>query len=136
MPERLKRFRESLGMTQPQFGREFGGYNQRQMSSYETGQNDVPLELLLAIRAKGYPLEAILGRSPTAVLEKTATYFSAMRGKRLIAQRLAAALAAVLAQDIAVIDQAVEELHVPVRELDSNEQQLLDQLTNFYKEKE
>ena len=68
------------------------------------------------------------------MLEKTATYFSAMRGKRLIAQRLAA-LAAVLAQDIAVIDQAVEELHVPVRELDTNEQQLLDQLTNFYKEK-
>ena len=135
MPERLKRFRESLGMTQPQFGREFGGYNQRQMSSYETGQSDVPLELLLAIRAKGYPLEAILGRSPTAVLEKTATYFSAMRGKRLIAQRLAAALAAVLAQDIAVIDQAVEELHVPVRDLDTNEQQLLEQLINFQKEK-
>jgi PAS domain S-box-containing protein len=135
MPERLKRFRESLGMTQVQFGQEFGGYNQRQMSGYETGQNDVPLELLLAIRAKGYPLEAILGHSPTAVLEKTATYFSAMRGKRLIAQRLAAALATVLAQDIAVIDQAVEELHVPVRDLDSSEQQLLEQLTNFQKEK-
>jgi len=135
MPERLRRFRESLGMTQPQFGREFGGYNQRQMSSYETGQNDVPLELLLAIRSKGYPLEAILGESPTAVLEKTATYFSAMRGKRLVAQRLAAALAAVLAQDIAVIDQAVEELHVPVRELDTSEQQLLEQLSNFQKEK-
>jgi len=135
MPERLKRFRENLGMTQIQFGREFGGYNQRQMSGYETGQNDVPLELLLAIRAKGYPLEAILGQSPTAVLEKTATYFSAMRGKRLIAQRLAAALAAVLAQDIAVIDQAVEELHVPVRDLDTSEQQLLEQLINFQKEK-
>jgi PAS domain S-box-containing protein len=135
MPERLKRFRESLGMTQIQFGREFGGYNQRQMSGYETGQNDVPLELLLAIRAKGYPLEAILGQSPTAVLEKTATYFSAMRGKRLIAQRLAAALAAVLAHDIAIIDQAVEELHVPVRDLDTNEQQLLEQLINFQKEK-
>ena len=68
-------------------------------------------------------------------MEKTATYFSAMRGKRLIAQRLAAALAAVLAQDIAVIDQAVEELHVPVRDLDTSEQQLLEQLINFQKEK-
>lgn len=135
MPGRLKRFRDSLGMTQPQFGREFGGYNQRQMSSYETGQNDVPLELLLAIRAKGYPLEAILGHSPTAVLEKTATYFSAKRGQRLIAQRLAAALAEVLARDMAMIDQAVAELRVPVRDLDTSEEHLLDQLLKFQTEK-
>jgi len=133
--ERLKRFRDSLGMTQVQFGQEFGGYNQRQMSGYETGHNDVPLELLLAIRAKGYPLEAILGTSPTAILEKTATYFSATLEKRRIAQWLATALATVLAQDLTMIDHAVAELQIPVRELDTGEQQLLEQVAKFQAEK-
>src|SRR5262249_10147236 len=35
---RLQQFRESLKMTQPDFGAYFGGFNQRKISTYEVGK--------------------------------------------------------------------------------------------------
>lgn len=136
MPARLRKFRESLKFTQPEFGREFGGFNQRQMSGYETGAIDIPIELLLAIRAKGFPLDAILGSRPTAVLEKTALYFSTMYATKTLEQQLAATLAAVLARDVTAIERALRELNLPTREWESGERQLLERLAAIRKAQE
>lgn len=133
MPQLLRKFREQLGLTQPEFGQEFGGYHQRQISGYETGQVEIPIKLLLAIRAKGYPLDAILGSGPTAVLEKTAMYFSTVYSERRLTQQLAAAVAELLAREVTTIEQALHELNLPARELDYGEKQLLERLAEIRK---
>ena len=48
-------------MNQKQFGAYLGDYNQKQISSYEIGEAMVPLEVLFTLRAKGYPLEVVMG---------------------------------------------------------------------------
>ena len=133
MPQRLRKFREQLGITQPEFGQEFGGYHQRQISGYETGQVEIPIKLLLAIRAKGYPLDAILGSGPTAVLEKTAMYFSTVYSERRLTQQLAAAVAELLEREVTTIEQALHELNLPAREFDYGEKQLLERLAEICK---
>jgi PAS domain S-box-containing protein len=133
MPARLRKFRERLRLTQPEFGQEFGGYQQRQISGYETGQVEIPLKLLLAIRAKGYPLDAILGSGPTAVLENTVMYFSTMYTERRLTQQLAAAVAELLQRDVSNIEQALRELNVPARDFDYREKQILEHLAEVRK---
>lgn len=133
MPPLLRKFRERLGLTQPEFGQEFGGYHQRQISGYETGQVEIPIKLLLAIRAKGYPLDAILGSGPTAVLEKTAMYFSTVYSERRLTQQLAAAVAELLEREVTTIEQALHELNLPAREFDYGEKQLLERLAEICK---
>ena len=103
------------------------------MSGYETGQIDIPIELLLAIRAKGFPLDAILGNRPTAVIEKTALYFSTMFATKTLEQELAATLAAVLTRDVTAIERALQELNLPTRSLGSGEKQLLEHLRGLQK---
>jgi nitroimidazol reductase NimA-like FMN-containing flavoprotein (pyridoxamine 5'-phosphate oxidase superfamily)/transcriptional regulator with XRE-family HTH domain len=73
----LRRFRRQLSLTQAMFGQAFGGYTQRQITSYETGEIEIPIGLLLAIRTKGYPLEVVLGEHQTDVLDKIVGYLSA-----------------------------------------------------------
>lgn len=130
LPERLRKFRERLGMTQTEFGREFasrhGPYNNRQMSSYETGDTVVPLELLLAIRAKGFAIEGVLGVGPTDVGEKTVSYFSTKRAEQAVIVELLTALLRVATRDRETMESTLKELRIPGRELSSGERRLLE----------
>lgn len=87
-PARLKAFRTGLRLSQAQFGAQFGGYNQPQISSYEGGDSGIPLGLLLAIREKGYPVEAILGGGSPDVVRQTATYLPTQQHKKLLVRAL------------------------------------------------
>jgi transcriptional regulator with XRE-family HTH domain len=64
----LKEFRKRLNASQEAFGKVFGDYTRRQIHSYETGESEIPIALLLAIRDKGYPVEVILGLPGQATL--------------------------------------------------------------------
>jgi len=88
LPARLKAFRTGLRLSQSQFGAQFGGYSQPQMSAYEAGDTLIPLGLLLAIRDKGYPVEAVLGGRDRDVVSKTATFLPAHHPRKLLALEL------------------------------------------------
>ena len=64
----LKEFRKRLNLSQEGFAKLFGEYTRRQIHSYETGESEIPVALLLAIRDKGYPVEVILGLPGQATL--------------------------------------------------------------------
>ena len=64
----LKEFRKRLNSSQEAFGKVFGEYTRRQIHSYETGESEIPISLLLAIRDKGYPVEVVLGPPEQATL--------------------------------------------------------------------
>jgi|KBSMisStandDraft_5_1062788.scaffolds.fasta_scaffold22222_2 transcriptional regulator with XRE-family HTH domain len=57
----LRRFRKSLAISEEDFGRAFGNYTRRQINSYERGESEIPIGLLLAIQEKGYLLTVIFG---------------------------------------------------------------------------
>src|SRR5262245_36564124 len=64
----LKKFRKRLNASQETFGKVFGEYTRRQIHSYEKGESEIPVALLLAVRDKGYPVEVILGPTEQATL--------------------------------------------------------------------
>ena len=73
----LKEFRKRLNLSQEAFGKVFGEYTRRQIHSYETGESEIPIALLLAVRDKGYPVEVILGSPEQATLvTELVGYFS------------------------------------------------------------
>lgn len=119
--DNLRQFRESLDLSQTEFGRAFGGYSQRQISSYESGEADVPLALLLEIRAKGYPFEVLLGASSTEALNKTVGSLSASQQRRALAKQLADALARLLDRDFHATDTVLRSLGLPQRGLDKEQ---------------
>src|SRR5262245_57665312 len=51
----LKDFEIGLNASQEAFGKVFGEYTRRQIHAYETGESEIPIALLLAIRDKGIP---------------------------------------------------------------------------------
>jgi len=127
----LRQFRDGLGLSQSEFGQTFGGYSQRQISSYESGAAEFPLDLLLAIRAKGYPLEAVLGVGSTAVIDQTVRYLSSSHAVQLLAQQLVEALGRLLARDAQATKQILQELGIPAAalpRLPRDQQKLLEQL--------
>lgn len=132
MPERLRKFRERLGMTQTEFGRQFAGvhgpYNARQISSYETGDAVIPIELVLAIRAKGFAAEGVLGVGPTGVVEKTIGYFASKRAEQAIVVQLLGVLLRLAERDRETIESALSELHLPGRVLTRSEEKLLEEV--------
>ena len=125
---RLQKFRESLKMTQPDFGAYFGGFNQRKISTYEVGKVEIPLELLLNIRAKGYPLEAILGTGSAAAIDQTVEYMATGYVARLLTARLAEALSRLLQHDQTTIEEVLSTLERPLPALDADQRKLLEQL--------
>jgi PAS domain S-box-containing protein len=130
---RLQQFRESLGMNQKQFGAYLGDYNQKQISSYEIGEAMVPLEVLLTLRAKGHPLEVVLGTGSTAVLDETLRYFAASHRERVVARQLAETLLHVLARDVGTIEHILGELAHPPKPLSTSQRKLLEGLAAFAK---
>jgi PAS domain S-box-containing protein len=126
--DNLRRFRESLDLSQTEFGRAFGGYSQRQISSYESGESEVPLALLLDIRAKGYPFEVILGASSTAALTKTVGALSASQQRHTLARQLADALVRLLDRDSLATDTVLHSLGLSPKSLEKEHQRVLAQI--------
>jgi PAS domain S-box-containing protein len=106
----LRRFRQQLGLTQSVFGQAFGGYSQRQITSYETGEIEIPMGLLLAIRNKGYPLEVVLGESQTDALDKVVGYLSASWKIHETAKRLTESVLQLLDRESATINSIMGRL--------------------------
>ena len=125
---RLRAFRESLGMTQPVFGQTFGGYNQRQMSSYETGDVDIPLAMLLTIRAHGYPLELVLAANSPPAQDAIVSSLTARHPERVLTARLLEAALQLLHREQTVTERVMAELQHPSPPLSAEQQKLLDQL--------
>jgi PAS domain S-box-containing protein len=130
---RLKQFRESLHMTQQEFGQHFGDYDQKRISSYERGQVELPLALLLTIRAQGYPLEAILGSGSTRVLDDTIAYLSASHRDHAVARQLADTMLRLLDQNVAGIERVLRAFDRPPKALTGSQQTLLETLAAFTK---
>lgn len=112
----LRRFRQQLGLTQSVFGQAFGGYSQRQITSYETGEIEIPMGLLLSIRNKGYPLEVVLGESQTDALDKIVGYLSASWKIHETAKRLTESVLRLLDRESATINSIMEKLGIAPEE--------------------
>jgi PAS domain S-box-containing protein len=140
LPERLRKFRESLRLTQPEFGRLFAGasgpYNARQISSYETGDAVIPTELLLAIHAKGYPLAGILGATPTGVVEKTVGYFATKQAEQELLCGLLDVLVQLAHRERATIAACLDELRLPGKRLTRDQEKALTALLEMEKQSE
>jgi len=115
----LRRFRQQLGLTQSVFGQTFGNYSQRQITSYETGEIEIPMGLLLSIRKKGYPLEVVLGESQTDALDKVVGYLSASWRIHETAKRLTESVLRLLDRESATVSSIMSNLGVS-SEVDTN----------------
>ena len=115
----LRRFRQQLGLTQSVFGQTFGNYSQRQITSYETGEIEIPMGLLLSIRKKGYPLEVVLGESQTDALDKVVGYLSASWRIHETAKRLTESVLRLLDRESVTVSSIMSNLGVSP-EVDTN----------------
>ena len=130
---RLKQFRESLDMTQQEFGQYFGDYDQKQISGYERGQVELPLPLLLNIRAKGYPLEAVLGTGSTTVLDDTIAYLSTSHRDHAVARQLAETMLQLLNRNVSGIERVLREFDRPPQPITGSQKTVLDSLAALTK---
>jgi PAS domain S-box-containing protein len=112
----LRRFRQQLGLTQSVFGQAFGDYSQRQITSYETGEIEIPMGLLLSIRNKGYPLEVVLGESQTDALDKIVGYLSTSWKIHETAKRLTESILRLLDRESATINSIMTKLGIAPEE--------------------
>ena len=117
LPARLKAFRTGLRLSQSQFGAQFGGYSQPQISAYEGGDTLIPLGLLLAIRDKGYPVEAVLGGRDRDVVSKTATFLPAHYPHKLLALDLLRAAVHLLTTESHAAEEVLQGLGIEATEL-------------------
>jgi len=117
----LRRFRQQLGLTQAIFGQAFGGYSQRQITSYETGEIEIPMGLLLSIRNKGYPLEVVLGESQNDALDKIVGYLSTSWKIHETAKRLTESTLQLLERESATINAIMTRLGIAPEEGGSRE---------------
>lgn len=125
----LRKFRQQLGLTQVTFGRAFGGYTQRQITSYETGEIEIPLGLLLSIRSSGYPLEVVLGESQTNdALNELIGYLSTSRRAHEAARHLAENLLRVLESENTTVGSLLSRLGIPLKEESSGEEHVPSEL--------
>jgi PAS domain S-box-containing protein len=113
----LRKFRRRLGLTQVAFGQAFGGYSQRQITSYETGEIEIPLGLLLAIRGNGYPLEVVLGAGQeNDALNEVIGYLSASRRVHETARQLAENTLRILRTENTAVNSLMSRLGIPLKE--------------------
>jgi len=120
-------------MTQQEFGQHFGDYDQKQISSYERGQVELPPALLLNIRAQGYPLEAILGAGSTTVLDETIAYLAASHRDQAVARQLANTMLQLLNRNVAGIERVLREFDRPPKPVTGSQQTVLAALAALTK---
>jgi len=113
----LRKFRQQLGLTQIAFGQAFGGYSQRQITSYETGEIEIPLGLLLTIRSNGYPLEVVLGTGQkNDALNEVISYLSTSRRAHEAARQLAENVLRILETENITVSSLMNRLGIPLKE--------------------
>jgi PAS domain S-box-containing protein len=127
IPERLRQFRESLGYTQAEFGRRFGGLNQRQIGSYETGVADPSLDLLLAIHERGYPLSYILGTEREAILDETLHHLTRGYSRQVMIEQLAEVVRGIAVQERETMSRVLRELGLEPTQLTTVQREALEQ---------
>lgn len=127
--QRIVRLRDGLRMTQAEFGAYVGEYNQQHVSNYETGRAEVPLDFILRLRARGHPLEVVLGEGSTEALEETVLYLATAYRERLVNQHLVHYLSAVLDRDVARIERVLRAVDRPLPPLSTEQRQLVEHLT-------
>jgi PAS domain S-box-containing protein len=115
IPANLRKFRKELHLSQTEFGQAFGSYSQRQMNSYESGEVEVPLGLLLTIREKGYPLEAVLGSGKADAIDAVIGYLASSRKIHEMVRQLAEAILRISDQEREVINHIFHQLDPPRR---------------------
>jgi len=131
IPQRLRAFRERLGVTQAEFGQRFGQYHPRQIGNYETGVADPPLDLLLAIQNQGYPLTAILGENPDTLLEETLGHLTSRYSEFVIAQQLAETQRRLAEREGNKVAQMLRALGLDPHPLTTPQRELLERLANL-----
>jgi PAS domain S-box-containing protein len=127
IPERLRKFRESLGYTQAEFGRRFGGLNQRQIGSYETGVADPSLDLLLAIQERGYPLSYILGTEREALLDETLSHLTRGYSRQVMIEQLAEVVRGIATHERETMARVLRELGLEATPLTTAQREALEQ---------
>ena len=111
--KRLREFRDELTLTQAEFGQRFGGYDSRQIGTYERGEVEMPLKLVLSIYAQGYPVETVLGTGPTTLLDETLAYLTDNHRDQRIVEKLIETLQAIYQGDRQKMDRVLAELGLP-----------------------
>ena len=109
----LRKFRHKLKLSQKVFGQTFGEYSQRQITSYETGESEIPLGLLLRIRDAGYPLDVVLGEGKTTALDQVVGYLAASARAHDKARQSAQSICDMLANECQTIKDIMRELGLP-----------------------
>jgi len=110
---RLREFRKTLSLSQKAFGQEFGGYSQRQMNSYESGEIEIPLGLLLAIKNKGYSLDVVLAPRRGDTINRIVHHLSFSHRTRLGTRQLLYTLEQILEQEQRTLQTLLMELGFP-----------------------
>ena len=110
---RLREFRKTLNLSQKAFGQTFGEYSQRQMNSYESGETEIPIGLLLAIKNKGYSLDVVLAPSRGDVFNRLMEQLSLSEKTRGVVQQLLDALSRILTQEQRTLDSLLTKLGLP-----------------------
>lgn len=109
----LRDFRKTLNLSQRAFGETFGDYSQRQINSYESGEIEVPISLLLAIKNNGYSLDVVLGPSKGDTINRMVSHLSDSQKTRGAARQLLEALSRLLEQEQHTLDTLLQELGIP-----------------------
>ena len=109
----LRKFRHKLKLSQKVFGQTFGDYSQRQITSYETGESEIPLGLLLRIRDAGYPLDIVLGEGKTTALDQVVGYLATSARAHDKARQSAQSICDMLANECQTIKAIMRELGLP-----------------------
>ena len=136
LPTRQKEYSAGLRPSHAQFGAQFGSYSQPQISAYESGDAVIPLGLLLAIRDKGYPVEAVLGGGSHDVIRQTAMYLPVHHPSKLLARDLLAAALQLLTQECQAAEAVLEGLGIETKESAGESYKVLaDALRTLVKEK-
>jgi PAS domain S-box-containing protein len=113
LPANLRNFRLHLNMSQQEFGARFGGYTQRQITGYESGRAEIPLKLILALRAQGFAPEDVLGRGAPDVAETAANFLTATGQAQSLVRRLARALLQIVEDEWRTMEMLLHELDMP-----------------------
>lgn len=75
---------EGRRITQTEFGKRFGGFSVRQLTSYESGECKVPLPLLIEIKRHGYSLDELF--EDGVVIQEPAAWQKEPRRLRLMSE--------------------------------------------------
>lgn len=129
IPRRLREFRESLELTQAEFGQRFGGYDPRQIGTYERGEVEPPLKLLVKIHAQGYPLERVLGAGNTSILDDTLAYVADKHRHQVLTEHVLDTLRALCRHDRETMDRILANLGVSPKPFTARQRQVIANLT-------